>query len=219
MTAVILLTGCGLAKPELPENTYAVPIDRAFAILSQDKLRDALDAWQCGVPVKVDVSQESAEDGRPVVRWDLVSGGQSQMDLRATLTPVDAATTKIDVVAHNGQTGVGTGDDVFYPRPVIEQPVVPLIEEEIAAALLNRPFAIENVLETMNRKNLHGDNDVCSRQRDQREDGKQFSVNDDWSEDFGGSRSHADAPANPPLPAPGQPAGGFGRPMTTGLSR
>lgn len=142
---VALLAGCGTAPVNsLAPDTYALPVDQVFAKLSTDRLRDAVNAWQCGVPVAIEV------EGAPndAVVWRVLSGGSTQLTLTATLTPLNRSTTKVTLAADDGVNGDKSyNGHQFYPRPVLQQPVLALLREQVNAVLGDRPFDIMNVVE------------------------------------------------------------------------
>ena len=211
MTATLTLAGCSGA-PELPPGTYPLPVDQVFAKLYADPLVDAMKMARCGVPIQI------ANDGaaNETVTWRVVSAGSTRLTLTATLIPVDATTTRVTLAADDGVNGDKSyAGNQFYPRPVVQQPILPILREEVDAVLGNRPFDMDRLRGddqpqrpegAFSHGSTNDENRVCLLQRGASESGHKFSVDDAL-----GDSQQSGTPV--PSVEMGKPASNAGQPM------
>lgn len=143
-----------------------------MALLSHDKLIDLRRNRQCGIVINI-VPEQLDEN---VIRWTVYSEGKAMVWFAAHLTADGPDKTRVAVELKKTSDGkeyyMG---DYAVPRPALEKPLRPAIDEAIAAILEKRPFNMENAPSTNNDQ-------VCDVQRGAIDSGKIFSVNDQPAE-------------------------------------
>lgn len=160
----LAVAGCSNAGP----TGYPISLDEAYQRLTGADLTDLLYHRRCGVPIKAD---SGGVPGKQVY-WQVLSGGEERLRFTVTLTPVDREHTKVEVTEIKAREHDGEGYDGgrTYKRPVLEQPIRPAIEEQVAAILAGREYDKERA--------GRGDDSVCDVQRAGSESGSaRFSVN------------------------------------------
>ena len=161
----LLLSACAASVPE----GYPVSQQVAFDRLLESELSGLIERRSCGVELSVDTDAQAA-DGKIV--WRLRSGEKILM-LTALLTPVDADRTKITVSAWSEEDGDNAYNGTkLYPRPLVNQPVLPNLDEQVAALMEGRPYDIYKV-----KGGVRNDG-ACIMQKEGRKRGTKFSVDD-----------------------------------------
>ncbi len=162
--ATISLVGCKQARPP---GVYDVPVGVAYQRLSTDQLPDMVYAKQCGILIHV--MPEGVADQQ--VTWRVYSSDQEVVQFTATLTPVSATQTKVDIKIPADPAGGEVYDGKkFYTRPAFNQPLRPAVQEQVAAILEGRKFDVSHV--------GPGTDSVCNVQRGGLESGLHFRVDD-----------------------------------------
>ena len=198
---VVMLSACTASVPE----GYPVSQQVAFDRLVASDLAGLIERRSCGVELSVDTDAQPA-NGKIVWR---IRSGEKMLMLTALLTPAGADRTNITVSAWNEEDGDNAYDGTkLYPRPLVNQPVLPNLEEQVTALMEERPYDIYKV-----KGGVRNDG-ACIMQKEGRKRGTRFAVDDIPGHD---SRSSASARrydeslrANP---APGAPDPRAGRPM------
>lgn len=195
----LAIAGCSNA----PEPAgYPISVDEAYARLKASDLSDLLYHRRCGVPIK------GASGGVPgkEVYWQVMSGGEERLRFTVTLTPVDAQHTKARVtIAAREHDGEGYDGSHHYKRPVLEQPIRPAVEEQVAAILESRDYDKERA--------GRGDDSVCDVQRAGSESGSaRFSVNERGPDTVRDSARRDERWSTAPSPKPGEPDPNAGKP-------
>ena len=166
---VLMLAASALAacqKPR-PPGVYDVSVADAYQRLSTNALPDMVYAKQCGILIHV------IPEGVPnqQVTWRVYSSDQEVVQFTAVLTPVSEKQTKVDIIVPAAPDGGEVYDgSKFYTRPAFQQPLRPVVAEQVGAILEGRKFDVTHVGPGTDR--------VCMVQRGGLETGVQFSVND-----------------------------------------
>jgi len=160
-----LLSGCGRGP-----GVYNLDVHDAYARLAENALEDFSFAQQCGILIHL--RPEGVPDQS--VTWHVTSSGQEMLSFTARLTPQGSSRTKVDIDVSKDPDGseAYAGKD-FYPRPALNQPLRPALEEAIGAVLEGRKFDPKRI-----PKPEESDR-VCDIQRSGLEAGHRFSVNDE----------------------------------------
>ena len=162
--ATISLVGC---KQAPPPGVYDVPVAEAYQRLSTDLLPDMVYAKQCGILIHVMPEGVAGQQ----VTWRVYSSDQEVVQFTATLTPVSATQTKVDISIPADPAGGEVYDGKkFYTRPAFNQPLRPAVQEQVAAILEGRKFDVSHV--------GPGTDSVCNVQRGGLESGLHFRVDD-----------------------------------------
>lgn len=197
LTGGLAIAGCSNA----PEPAgYVMPLDEAYRRLTDADLTDLLYHRHCGVPIKAD---SGGIPGKQVY-WQVLSSGEERLRFTVTLTPVDREHTRVEVTGIKAPEHDGEGYDGgrTYKRPVLEQPIRPAIEEQVAAVLTGREYDKERA--------GRGDDSVCDVQRAGSESGSaRFSVNGSGPDSVRDSRSEG---GYQPASKPGEPDPNAGQP-------
>jgi len=159
--ATALLAACG-SEP----GTYAVPLPEALARLEKADLDGFRMARQCGILIHLRAS--SPRDN--AITWHVTSSGQEVLSFTVRLAAEgDGIRSAIEVPA-DPKGGEMYGGKQFYPRPAVNQPLRPAIQELIDAAIAQRPYDGEHLKNT---------DQVCDVQRGGLESGAfTWGVND-----------------------------------------
>ena len=161
----LLLSACTAAVPE----GYPVSQQVAFDRLVESELSGLIERRSCGVELSVDTDAQPA-NGKIVWR---VRSGEKMLMLTAMLTPVGTDRTKIAVSAWNEEDGGNAYNGTkLYPRPLLNQPVRPNLDEQVAALMEGRPYDIYKV-----KGGVRNDG-VCIMQKEGRKRGTKFAVDD-----------------------------------------
>jgi hypothetical protein len=170
-----MLSACG----EPPKGQFALSAEQAYARL-QSKLPDFVRDRQCGILIHVSTSGVQNRS----VTWHVKSSGREMLNFTATLTPVDADNTKVDIAVSPGANGREAYDGTqFYKRPAVKQPVRPAIEEQVAALLEGRPYDVSRLPESqiIRKGGTFGtapQDSVCLVQLGGLQSGRPFSIDD-----------------------------------------
>ena len=181
------LMGCGGRE----SGVYEISAHDAYQRLIGSELPELVLARQCGILIHP--RAEGMVDRS--VTWRVYSSGREMVNFTATLTPLDAGRTRVEISVGRNSNGQEAYDgSLFYTRPAFNQPLRPAVEEQVAALLEGRSFEVSRV--------PRGTDSVCDVQRAGLEEGSErFSVTDRPASETQGS------PAATPEP---QPAGGAG---------
>jgi hypothetical protein len=166
LSGLAMLSAC---EPQLPPGQYRLGLHDAYERLANGDFDDFKLERQCGIRIHI------ARQGEPerTVTWQVTSSGRRMLSFTATLTPVDDQTTKVEVSISRDANGREAYDGTQqYPRPAVNQPVRPAIEEEIDSLLAGRPYDAKRVAAE------YSSDSICTLQRDGREIGLCFTVND-----------------------------------------
>lgn len=168
---VVLCLAAGLAGCSREPGVYPMGVHEVFTKLAENKLDDFKMKRQCGILIHF--RPETILDKS--ITWRVYSSGYELLSFTANLTPVGDDKTRVEVAVSKDSDGTDAyaGGD-FYPRPALQQPLKPAVEEAIAAELEGRAFDPERV-----PKPAESDS-VCLVQRGRIESGHgAFSVEDD----------------------------------------
>lgn len=163
---LLLTAGCGKAEP----GVYELPLTEAYARLTEADIDGFRLARQCGILIHFQSSGEKDESmtwritssGRPLLRFTVGLAAEGPDRTRAIIeVPADPA---------GGEPYDGTK---HYPRPAINQPLRPAVQELIDAAMADRPYDVQRIPQPRNMDR------VCSIQRGGLESGSfRFGVDD-----------------------------------------
>jgi hypothetical protein len=135
-----MLSAC--SEPRLPPGQYKLGLHDAYERLAKGDFNDFKFERHCGILITI-ASQWQHERA---ITWHVTSSGRRMLSFTATLTPVDDKTTKVEVSIPREANGRETYDGTQqYPRPALNQPVRPAIEEKIASLLTGRPYEAERM--------------------------------------------------------------------------
>jgi hypothetical protein len=170
--AILLFSGLAMlsaCEPQLPPGQYRVGLHDAYERLANADFEDFKSERECGIRIQI-VRQAEPETS---VTWTVTSSGRRMLNFTATLTPVNDQTTQVDISILRDANGREAYDGTQqYPRPAVNQPVRPAIEEKIASLLGGRPYDAKRMA-----ADYSGDS-ICTLQRNGREIGLCFTVND-----------------------------------------
>jgi hypothetical protein len=131
--ALLAFGGCTQRQP----GEYALPINEAYARLAASNLPDLIRVGRCGIPVSVNRSAEPPG----TITWYVLSDDIETVRLVAYLSPLPENKTRVSLAIWNDAHGDKAYDgSQFYRRPALRQPLRPLMDEQIAAILEQRPF-------------------------------------------------------------------------------
>ena len=163
-SGLVMLSACSE-----PPGQYKLGLHDAYERLAKGDFNDFKFERHCGILINI-ASQLQPERA---VTWHVTSSGRRMLSFTATLTPVDAKTTKVEVSISREANGREAYDGTQqYGRPALNQPVRPAIEEKIASLLTGRPYDA-----TRMSKQYSGDG-ICTLQRNGLEIGYCFTVDD-----------------------------------------
>lgn len=147
-----LLHGCGEKEP----GVYALPLAEAFVRLEKADIDGFRKARQCGILIHF--AAENA--GENAIAWQVTSSRLPVARFTVTLTAEGAGTRAAIAVPPSPKGGGEIYDgDEFYPRPALNQPLRPAVQELIDAAMEQRPYDVWRIPEPRNTDK------VCSIQR------------------------------------------------------
>lgn len=187
-----VLAGCGNAPP--PEQQgFPLSVQEAYQRLVSSNMEEMRDAFQCGLLVHLHPRGVPNQS----VTWSVSSGGREMFNFTVHLLPREGGgvTTQIGV-SHDERGGEAYDGDNLYPRPAMNQPIRPAIEEQVAALLEGRRFERQRAKVNWN--------EACLMQRTVLQHGHKSSVRDIPVP--GQRRSESGAP-----PSWGGRSGGWGR--------
>jgi hypothetical protein len=134
-SGLAMLSACG--EPRLPPGQYKLGLHDAYERLAKGDFNDFKFERHCGILINIATQRQ----GERAVTWHVTSSGRRMLSFTATLTPVDDKTTKVEVSISREANGREAYDGTQqYPRPALNQPVRPAIEEKIASLLTGRPY-------------------------------------------------------------------------------
>jgi hypothetical protein len=169
LAGLALISGCSE-----PPGQVALSAHDAYERLAKGDLTEFIFKRQCGILIH---AKMEAEPDRSVT-WHILSSGRRMLSFTATLTPVKARRTKVDIAVSRDPDGGEAYDGTrFYRRPALQQPVRPALEELVAALLNERAFDAKRLPKrTTNDFNI---NSPCDIQRGGVESGNaRFSIDD-----------------------------------------
>jgi hypothetical protein len=166
-SGLAMLSAC---EPQLPPGQYRLGLHDAYERLANGDFDDFKLERQCGIRIRI-ASQAVPERS---ITWQVTSSGRRMLSFTATLTPVDEQTTEVEIsISHDANGREAYDGTQGYPRPAVNQPVRPAIEEKIASLLAGRPYDAKRMA-----ADYSGDS-ICTLQRNGREIGLCFSVFDE----------------------------------------
>jgi hypothetical protein len=152
-SGLAMLSACS----EPPPGQYKLGLHDAYERLAKGDFNDFKFERHCGILIDI----ASQRQGERAVTWHVTSSGRRMLSFTATLTPVDDKTTKVEVSIPREANGREAYDGTQqYPRPALNQPVRPAIEEKIASLLTGRPYDAKRM-----SKEYSSDH-ACTLQRD-----------------------------------------------------
>jgi hypothetical protein len=160
--ALSLLAACGGSEP----GVYDMPLADALARLKSADVDGFRLARQCGILIHI----KAGEPVDDAITWNVTSSGEPVLHFTVKLAQEDNGTrATIDVPADPRGGEVYDGDK-FYPRPAVNQPLRPAIQELVDAAMAQRPYEGQKLVNT---------DSVCNVQRGGLESGHYvFGVDD-----------------------------------------
>lgn len=158
---MLLLSGCG-GNP----GTYDIPLGEALARLEKADIDGFRKARQCGILIHLTASKPRDN----AITWHVTSSGQPVLDFTIKLSAEGEGTRAAIEVPADPKGGEMYGGNQFYPRPAVNQPLRPALQELVDAAMEQRPF---------DGQGLGNSDDVCNVQRGGLESGAfTFGVDD-----------------------------------------
>ena len=164
LAGLAFISGCSE-----PPGQYKLGLHDAYERLAKGDFNDFKFERHCGILINI----ASQRQNERAITWHVTSSGRRMLSFTATLTPVDAKTTKVEVSISREANGREAYDGTQqYGRPALNQPVRPAVEEKIASLLTGRPYDA-----TRMSKQYSGDG-ICTLQRNGLEIGYCFTVDD-----------------------------------------
>jgi hypothetical protein len=162
IATVSLLSACGSSTP----GVYDLPIPEALARLQKADLDGFRMARQCGMLIHIAASEITDN----AITWRITSSGQQVLRFTVKLVQEANGTRAIIEVPADPKGGEVYDGDKFYPRPAVNQPLRPAIQELIDSAIAQRPYEGQKLVSA---------DRVCSIQRGGLESGHYvFGVDD-----------------------------------------
>lgn len=159
-----LLAACG-SEP----GVYDIPLPEALARLEHADTDGFRAARQCGILIHFSASQPRDN----AITWRVTSSGREVLRFTVRLTAEGDGTRAAIEVPADPNGGEMYDGDKTYPRPAVNQPLRPAVQELIDAAMEQRPYDIARL---PGRTNADG---VCNVQRAGLESGSvRFTVDD-----------------------------------------
>jgi hypothetical protein len=167
---ILLFSGLAmLSACSEPPGQYKLGLRDAYERLAKGDFNDFKFERHCGILINI----ASQRQGERAVTWHVTSSGRRMLSFTATLTPVDDKTTKVEVSISREANGREAYDGTQqYPRPALNQPVRPAIEEKIASLLTGRPY------EAKRMSKEYSIDGACELQRAGLQNGYCFTVHD-----------------------------------------
>jgi len=164
--ACLVLAGCSRAPL-----TYGISPEEAYARLEKADIAGFRLARQCGILIYLTSQRTPGK----AIRWIVTSSGQTVASFQVRLLPEDDGTRAVIEIPADPRGGEIYDGVKEYPRPALNQPLRPAIEELVNAAMEGRHFRTDG---------LDNSDRVCSIQRSGLESGAfRFSVDDDPGKD------------------------------------
>ncbi len=200
---LLLAAGC---NHKLEQGVYNIPLAEAYDRLAAADIDGFRLARQCGILIHFEQSGQKNE----AVTWRVTSSGQPMLRFTVRLTALDPAKTRATIEVPPDPAGGEPYDGTkSYPRPAINQPLRPAVQELIDAAMADRPYDVERIPQPRNLDK------VCSVQRSGLESGSlRFRVDDRPSMDATESARLREAERQDADRGTFDPA--YGKPMDTG---
>lgn len=159
-----LLAGCGNAPPA-EQQGFPLSVEQAYRRLAGSNMEEMRDAFQCGLLVHLHPRGVPNES----VTWSVSSSGREMFNFTVHLEPLENGRVGTRIAMSADERGGEAYDgDNLYPRPAMNQPIRPAIEEQVAALLEGRPFERQRVAVEWN--------DGCQIQRTVLQHGRRMSV-------------------------------------------
>ena len=167
---ILLFSGLAmLSACSEPPGQYKLGLDEAYERLAKGDFNDFKFERHCGILINIETQKQNDR----AIAWHVTSSGRRMVSFTATLTPVDDKTTKVDVAISREANGREAYDgNQPYPRPALNQPVRPAIEEKIASLLTGRPYDAKRMSDE------YSSDGACTLQRHGLEIGFCFTVDD-----------------------------------------
>src|SRR5258708_32012267 len=168
--AILLFSGLAtLSACSDPPGQYKLGLHDAYERLAKGDFNDFKIERHCGILINI----ASQLQPQRAVTWHVTSSGRRMLSFTAVLTPVNDKITKVEVsISHEANGRAAYDGTQGYPRPALNQPVRPAIEEKIASLLIGRPY------EAMRMFKEYSSDSICSLQRHGLETGYCFTVDD-----------------------------------------
>ena len=196
-TALLALSGCGS-----PKGVYALRVSEAYARLEKADIKGFREARQCGILIHFHAQPDPSSHS---IAWRVESSGQTVLKFTIHLEQVEDKTRASFDIPADPKGGEVYDGDYFVPRPALNQPLRPALQELVDAAMEQRPYDVMRLPEP---RNTDG---VCNVQRGGLESGLHFSVDDDPGKTTEQTLDDRDAAAqsdeNPRFGEPMDPAG------------
>ncbi|MDE2302638.1 MAG: hypothetical protein KGK11_08780 [Sphingomonadales bacterium] len=151
LLAVALLAGCTTAPDD---DLFQLPLGDAFMRLQMADLAGFKAVESCGAPLSI-ATDPIAPDR---IRWRLASGISDVATVTVQLTAEGDDATRVAIdIPPTAQQQPFVVRGIALPRPVVQQPLRPAVQELVAAALQQRPFDPSHLPQ--------GGDDACAQQR------------------------------------------------------
>lgn len=159
------LAGCG--EKRVP-GVYALPPAEAMARLANADIDGFRNARQCGILIHF----AQASEGPDAITWRVTSSGKPVARFTVRLAAEGQGTRATIEVPEAPKGGEIYDGSQFYPRPALNQPLRPAVQELIDAAMERRPYDVWRIPDPRNM------DQVCSLQRGSLEHGRLLRVDD-----------------------------------------
>ncbi|AZI35907.1 hypothetical protein NT2_04_04590 [Caenibius tardaugens NBRC 16725] len=164
---IMLAAACGgKAEP----GVYDLPLSEAYARLAKADIMGFRKARQCGILIHFETTRKRDES----ITWRVISNGRTMVNFTVSLTDTgDGRTRATLTMPADPQGGEPYDGTKNYPRPALNQPLRPAVQELIDAAMEGRPYDVMRLPEPRNTDR------VCSVQRGGLESGSfRFGIDD-----------------------------------------
>jgi hypothetical protein len=198
LAAVLLgLSACS----NLP-GVYSLQVEEAFKRLTNADIDGFRLAHQCGILIHFHAQPNEVAHS---VTWRVESSGEQVLRFTVRLADMQGKTSASFEIPADPKGGEVYDGDYFVPRPAVNQPLRPALQELVDAAMAQRPYDAARI---RGAQNTDG---VCDVQRAGLEGGLHFSIDDDAGKDTERTLADHDAAAaaetSPKFGEPMDPAG------------